>query len=135
MRLFKNDYRESHTLSVLKEPALFYHPPYGTMLEDELAWQFTKYLREEASVLHRARVQTSYAEFEVDFLVELGKQRIGFMCGGIESDNGRMETGFKDAMLIDGGGIDVIYRFRLDDLIYRIYDCLQLVASWNPGIV
>ena len=134
LRLFKSSSPEDQASSVLEEPALFYHPPYDTMRDDELAWQFTKYLNEGASVQDRARVQTPYAEFEVDFLVELGNHRIGFMCGHLESDNKRTESGFKDAMLIDAGGIDVIYRFCLDDLEHRIHDCLQVVAAWNPGL-
>lgn len=119
---------------VLEEPTLFYQPSYDTMLEDELAWHFTKYLAEDAAFQDHTRVQTPYAEFDVDFLVELGKQRIGFMCGHMESDNERAESGFKDALLIDAGGIDVVYRFRQEDLQLRLHDCLQIVAAWNPGL-
>ncbi len=134
LRLFKSSQVARPVVPILEEPTLFYQPPYQSMLEDELAWHFAKYLHEEASFQDYAKITTPYATFPVDFLVELGKQRIGFMCGLMEGDNERAESGFKDALLIDAGGVDVLYRFRVQDIRDRLHDCLQLVAVWNPGL-
>ena len=133
LRLYSRNLGDAYA-SVLEEPSLFYQPPYRTMLEDELAWHFTKYLHDEAAFQDSAKIRTPYAEFDVDFLVELGKQRIGFMCGLMDSENELAQSGFKDALLIDAGGLDVLYRFRKEDLEHRLHDCLQLVAAWNPGL-
>ena len=134
LRLLKNDIVTYAPPSVLEEPMLFYQPPYSSMLTDDLAWYLTRFLADGAGIQDQTRVQTPYAEFTVDFLIELGKHRIGFMIGHMDSDSERAESSFKDAMLIDSGGLDVIYRFRMYDLEERLYDCLQLVSAWNPSL-
>ena len=135
LRLLKNDTVQTITPpSVLEEPMLFYQPPYSSMLTDDLAWYFARFLADGASIQEQARVQTPYAEFTVDFLIELGKHRVGFMMGHMDSDNERAESSFKDAMLIDSGGLDVIYRFHTSDLEEHLYDCLQLVSAWSPSL-
>lgn len=134
LRLLKNDTANYTPFSVLEEPLLFYQPPYSSMLADDLAWYFTRFFADEASIQEQTRVQTPFAEFTVDFLIELGKNRIGFMLGHMDSDNELAESSFKDAMLIDSGGLDVIYRFRSYDLEERLYDCLQIISAWNPGL-
>ncbi|MBX2822545.1 MAG: hypothetical protein KTR29_22805 [Rhodothermaceae bacterium] len=134
LRLLRNDTSEYTPISVLEEPMLFYQPPYSSMLTDDLAWYFTRFLADNAGIQDQARVQTPYAEYTVDFLIELGKHRVGFMVGHMGDDNARAESSFRDAMLIDSGGLDVIYRFRAQDLEERLYDCLQLVCTWNPSL-
>ena len=134
LRLLKNDASNYAPPSVLEEPMLFYQPPYSNMLTDDLAWYFTRFLADGTGIQDQARVQTPYAEFTVDFLIELGKHRVGFMLGHMDNENERAESSFKDAMLIDSGGLDVIYRFRTDDLEERLYDCLQLISAWNPSL-
>ena len=135
LRLFKVDQHiPASTPQLFEEPSLFYQPPYHTMLEDDLAWHLTKYLADEAALQHNATIRTLYADYNVDFLVEFGKQRIGFMCGQMDWDTDHAIANFKDALLIDAGGVDVLYRFDTADLQERMHDCLQLVAAWNPAL-
>ena len=134
LRLLKKDTVERTPFSLLEEPMLFYQPPFSSMLADDLAWYFARFLADEAGIQEQSRVQTPFAEFTVDFFIELNKHRIGIMLGHLDNDNERAESSFKDAMLIDSGGLDVIYRFRNYDLEERLYDCLQVMSRWNPNL-
>ena len=103
------------------------------MFEAELAWQFTKYLVAEAIVEPQKSVVTVYAEKKIDIAIGLEGCRLGIMFNELGSTSARARSGFRDALLLEAGSVDVLYRFDKQDLQDRLHDCLLLVAKWNPA--
>ncbi len=117
---------------LLQEPALFYHPPYETGAEDDLAYQLVATLAEKAGLQYKVRMGTSYASFEVTFLVEHGRQRVGIQVTRASED--AVAAAFYDTLLVDAGLVDILYRIDEADLQSRLFDSLCLIARWNPGL-
>lgn len=118
----------------LQEPALFYHPPYETEAEDDLAYELVRTLDESAGLHYRPALATSYAAFDVTFVIEKGRQRIGILISREEEAIDPVEASFHDTLLVDAGLVDILYRFSEEDARERLYDVLCLVARWNPGL-
>ena len=128
----------------LAEPSLFYDPPYERPLEDEFAWHLVKYLSPVSGLLYQERIATPGGAFWVDFVIEHGSapgpvRRIGFECGDLEdasrdgehdSENDRL----RDALLVGTGALDVLYRFRGQDLLHRLHDALLIAAKWDGDL-
>ncbi len=104
------------------------------MNDFELSWQFTKYLDERATVSPRAHVDAPYTDYVIDYLIELGCVKVGFVCDHLASQTERILSGFRDALLVDAGYVHVLYRFSTQDLEERFQDCMLLVAKWNPDL-
>lgn len=119
---------------LLQEPALFYHPPYETEAEDDLAYQLVATLAEKAGLQYRAPMGTSYASFEVTFLVEHGRQRVGIQVTRSSEGQDAVDAAYHDTLLIDAGLVDILYRFDEADLQDRLFDGLCLIARWNPTL-
>ena len=114
------------------EASLFYDPPYERPLEDEFAWHLVKYLNPITGLRYQVPVETPCANVWVDFVVEHGSRRIGFELGPLdeaaaEDDQERL----RDALVLGAGALDVLYRFRAADLLYRPHDALHLAARWD----
>ncbi|MEZ4702386.1 MAG: hypothetical protein R2834_18785 [Rhodothermales bacterium] len=118
----------------LREPALFYHPPYETEAEDELAYHLVGTLDESAGLLYRPRLATSYASFDVAFVIEKGRQRIGIQVTRQAEPREPVDTAYHDTLLIDAGLVDILYRFDEADIEERLYDGLCVIARWNPSL-
>ena len=148
----------------LIEPSLFYDPPYERPLEDEFAWHLIKYLRPIAGLRYQVKVETPCTNAWVDFIVEHGARRIGFEIGSLEADTAAMSSSdrrrsgssisadegggsprniskgdeeqerYRDALVIGSGALDVLYRFRAADLLYRPHDALHLAAVWDQAL-
>ncbi|GAB5521336.1 MAG: hypothetical protein RhofKO_35870 [Rhodothermales bacterium] len=118
----------------LVEPSLFYDPPYERPLEDEFAWHLVKYLDPVAGLLYQERVETKAGAFWINFVVETGLRRIGFEVGELDADADTQHDHLRDALLVGSDGLDVVYRLRGRDLLYRLHDCLYLVAQWEPKL-
>ena len=41
---------------------------------------------------------------------------------------------YRDALVIGSGALDVLYRFRAADLLYRPHDALHVAAMWDPSL-
>ena len=117
----------------LIEPSLFYDPPYERPLEDEFAWHLIKYLRPIAGLRYQVKVETPCTNAWVDFIVEHGARRIGFEIGNLEKGDEEQER-YRDALVIGSGALDVLYRFRAADLLYRPHDALHLAAVWDQAL-
>lgn len=104
------------------------------MIDFDLSWQFTKYLDERATVYPRAHVDAPYADFVIDYLIEFGCVKVGFVCDHLTSQTERTLSGFRDALLVDAGFVHAVYRFTTHDLEERFQDCMLLVAKWNPDL-
>ena len=117
----------------LIEPSLFYDPPYERPLEDEFAWHLIKYLRPIAGLRYQVKIETPCTNAWVDFIVEHGARRIGFEIGSLEEGDEEQER-YRDALVIGSGALDVLYRFRAADLLYRPHDALHLAAVWDQSL-
>lgn len=128
----------------LIEPSLFYDPPYERPLEDEFAWHLVKYLRPIAGLRYQVKVETPCMNAWVDFVIEHGdpngRRRIGIEIGASVDDavaqeevDGEQER-YRDALVIGSGALDVLYRFRATDLLYRPHDALYVAAMWDPTL-
>ncbi len=118
---------------LLDEPSLFYDPPYADPVHDTFAWHLVKYLQPGSGL--RYQVEGPPAEpvdLGLDFVVERGAWRVGFMCGasaeGVEHDRRC------DALRIGRATIDVLYRLRAEDIEERLHDALLLVAKWDAAL-
>lgn len=118
----------------LVEPSLFYDPPYERPLEDEFAWHLVKYLTPISGLRYQVPVQTACANLWVDFVMEVGGRRIGFEISDLDTPTDEEEQRYRDALLLGSGALDVLYRFRAADLMYRIHDALLLAAGWDPDL-
>ncbi|MDX1548879.1 MAG: hypothetical protein R3247_17905 [Rhodothermales bacterium] len=131
-RLVKATAAEPHPQYL--EPSLFYDPPYERPLEDEFAWHLVKYLEPITGLRYQVRVETPCAPLWVDFVVEHGARRIGFELGEPETVAEAEQDRLRDALLLGAGGLDVLYRFRAPDLLYRPHDALHLAARWDRAL-
>ncbi len=118
----------------LIEPSLFYDPPYERPLEDEFAWHLIKYLRPITGLRYQVKVETPCTNAWVDFVVEHGARRIGFEIGSLDDETDAEQERYRDALVIGSGALDVLYRFRAADLLYRPHDALHLAAMWDPSL-
>ncbi len=116
------------------EPSLFYDPPYERPLEDEFAWQLVKYLQPITGLQYQVKIETPCANVWVDFVVEHGTRRIGFEIGSLHAETDPEQEGYRDALVIGSGALDVLYRFRGADLLYRPHDALLLAAAWDADL-
>ena len=118
----------------LIEPSLFYDPPYERPLEDEFAWHLIKYLKPITGLRYQVRVETPCTNAWVDFVVEHGTRRIGFEIGSLDDTPDEEQERYRDALVIGSGALDVLYRFRAADLLYRPHDALHLAAMWDASL-
>lgn len=118
----------------LIEPSLFYDPPYERPLEDEFAWHLVKYLQPIAGLRYQVKVETPCTNAWVDFVIEHGTRRIGFEVGSLDADTDAEQEKYRDALVLGSGALDVLYRFRAADLLYRPHDALHVAAMWDPTL-
>lgn len=118
----------------LAEPTLFYDPPYERPLEDEFAWHLVKYLQPISGLLYQEKVETPCVDVWLDFVVELDGRRVGFEITDLEEDADPEQERLRAALVLGSGRVDVLYRLRGADVLYRLHDALQLVAAWEPAL-
>ena len=117
-----------------REVSLFYDPPYENELDDRLARHLVAYLSPAASLEYKATAWTPYMSCRFDFLIDLGTRRIAIdytdtpddLAGALVEDN--------DALALGSGAVDMIFRVRGRDLEERMYDCLHVIAQWEPHL-
>ena len=62
-----------------------FDPPYESRLEENFAWDLTKYLSEAAVLRKQVEAVTPFATFRLDFVAETrGGSRVAFECDGKE---------------------------------------------------
>lgn len=119
---------------LLVEPSLFYDPPYERPLEDEFAWHLVKYLQPIIGLQYQVKVTTACSNAWIDFVVEAGSRRIGFEIGNLDPKVDAETLHYRDALVLGTGYLDVLYRFRGEDLMYRIHDALHLASKWDADL-
>jgi hypothetical protein len=117
------------TTPALKGP--FYDPPYDSPIEDLFAVNAVKYLHEDCQFDKQVEVPTILGTYRLDFLVTRGSRKMAVECDGKEFHD-KYRDEWRDALIFDAGGADVIYRLRGCDLTYHTEDLLYLMARWDP---
>lgn len=128
--------KKAATHPLLSEPSLFYDPPYERPIDDHLAWHLVKHLAPNCALQYRTVALTPDDCFRVDFLVEqeapgYGVRHFGLLCGPHEDED---EPALRDALVVGAGAVDVLYRFREEDLERHFYDALFLMSRWDPAL-
>lgn len=118
--------------ATLSEASLFYDPPYATPLDDALAWHLVKYLAPSHGLRYRVDVlgDGTAPDHGVDFVVEHGDRRTGLLVEGPDDD--RLDG--VAARVLATGHVDVLYRVRTSDVLYRLHDLLLLMSRWDPSL-
>lgn len=120
---------------------LVYDPPYERPIDDEFAWHLIKYLRTDAKLdyqvcvpLQMGLMNTDFGRLWIDFVVThdvAGKARCIAFDIEDRDDQGAGDPAWlrqRDALLVSRC-VDVLYRFRMVDVLHRLHDCLYLVAQ------
>lgn len=116
----------------LMEPSLFYDPPYDNSLDDTFAWHLVKYLAPTSGLRYKVSAPAAgRLRPGIDFLVEQGTRRIAFM---IDTPGAEADDRLHDGLLMGLGAVDVLYRFRAEDLSHRLHDVLYLASRWDPDL-
>lgn len=108
----------------------FYDPPYDSPIEDLFAFSAVKYLHEDCQFDKQVEVPTICGTYRLDFLVTRGGRKMAVECDGKDFHD-RYRDEWRDALIFDAGGADVIYRLRGCDLTYHTEDLLYLMARWD----
>ncbi|MBO1897593.1 hypothetical protein HNW13_017795 [Shewanella sp. BF02_Schw] len=112
---------------------VLYHPPYDSPIENRFAMWFAKYADDSITLTSQVNASTLCGLFVLDFVLEDDNgYRVGIECDGKEYHCENRDE-WRDAMILGGGHIDVIYRLRGVDINYRIEDCLYLLAKLEPS--
>jgi len=109
----------------------FYDPPYGTRVEDELAWQLVKYLKSQSHFHSQVQVSTPCGSFSLDIVLEYQGRFICIECGSADDE---IEDRFRDAIVMGSASFDALYRFRIEDISCHMDDLLFLLSSWHPEL-
>ena len=104
------------------------------MQEHEWSWHLSTFLRQEATIQHRVCIETPFATFDIDYFIEIGGRKLGLMFGKLDEMSQRAYSAFRDALLIDAGVVDILYRFDVTAFNEHLQDCLALIARWNPEL-
>jgi hypothetical protein len=117
-----------------REVALFYDPPYENEVDDRLARHLVAYLTPAASLEYKANVWAAYSACSFDFMIDLGTRRIAIDYSATPDDLAGALVEDNDALALGAGIIDIVFRIRGRDLEERMYDCLHLIAQWEPNL-
>jgi len=102
-------------------------------LEELFAQNIEKYLSPNAEIYPQFPVKTLLGNFRLDFVVEVMGKKVGFECDGKEfHDDYRDE--WRDGMILEAGGVDIIYRFRGKDIFSFLEDCIYVVFENDPWL-
>lgn len=116
------------------EVTLFYDPPYESDLDDAMARFLVAYLVPAASLSYRAEVWSACGTSRFDFLIDLGTRRIAmdYTDTPVNLETALVED--NDALALGSGNVDVVLRVRRQDLEERLFDCLHVLAKWEPSL-
>lgn len=112
-----------------------YDPPYDSPIEELLAWNLDKYIGDDVVFDKQAEVVTPFATFRIDLVARTpGGWRVGFECDGKEFHQDWMRDEFRDCLILGNKAVDVIYRFRGQDLHYHVEDCIYAACHQDSAI-
>lgn len=112
-----------------------YKPPYDSPLEDSFAWHISKYLGNRTTLAKQVQTATSFGTFFLDFVSRSPSgRRVAFECDGRDFHRDPVRDICRDAVVLDSGAVDAVYRLRGQDLHYHLEDCLYVLARWEPRL-
>ena len=119
------------------EEALFYAPPYESLLADRLARHLVRHLQPSCGLLHETVALTPRNCFRLDFLIETkgtvrGIERAGIVLGERPEAEGAPDL--YDALVVGSGAVDVLYRFDPEGLDAHLADALYLMSEHTPAL-
>ena len=124
--------KRMNTTTQTSPASFFYDPPYARPLEDELAWHLVKYLNDLIGFDYQVKVRTPAGAQHIDFVLTAANAlRVGLEVSELDDE---IEYAWRDALVIGSSALDVLYRFRAADLLYRPHDALYLTAQWDPTL-
>lgn len=115
-----------------------FDPPYDSPIENDFAYNIVKYLDNDVTFDKQVSVDTVCGRFRLDFIAHRSRRRIGFECDGKEFHDNYVGCSardrWRDALILETGVVEVIYRFPGKDLVYNINDCLFILAACEPQL-
>lgn len=105
-----------------------YNEPYDSPIEQAFAWIACKRLRGDVVLHKQVPVTTMCGNFRIDLVADaIDGRRIAFECDGKDYHNRRRDE-WRDALILDTGRCDVIYRLRGQDLCFRLDDVVYALS-------
>lgn len=103
--------------------------------QQELDIALGKYLADNVIVDRNVSIPTMVEPLTANFLITFGPKRFAlrFIEKNREQDRTINLVEYQAAALL-GSGIGVIYDFKPNDIARNIYDCLYVVARFNPEL-
>jgi hypothetical protein len=112
-----------------------FDPPYDSPIEETLAWNLSKYLADDVRLRKRVEVDTGFAKFYLDLVVEsTSGGRRAFECDGRDYHKDPLRDECRDALILETKAVFAIYRFRGQDLHHHLDDCLYYVLNNDPWL-
>lgn len=109
----------------------------GTWPESPIEDRFERGLRPvlhpEADFRGQVEIATRCGEFRVDYLVTCRSRRVVFECDGREFHEETVDE-VRDALILGTPYVDVVYRIRGVDIMYRLMDCVALLSRMEPPL-
>lgn len=96
-------------------------------IEDIFYDEIQKLIVPEAQIIRQAVCKTGIGTFRLDFLVKVGKRKIGFECDG-KAFHEETRDSERDKAIIESGHADRIYRIRGFDIVYHFHDAMDLIS-------
>jgi len=95
-------------------------------IEDIFYAEVQKLIVPDAVIFRQPECITRNGTFYLDFLIQVGKRRVGFECDGKDfHDNVRDSS--RDKAIIESGYANRIYRLRGRDIVFHFYDAMDLI--------
>ena len=92
-----------------------YSPPYGSPIEDMLAWSFSKHLADGVTLQTQHEIATFAGRFRLDFLATCSERLIGLECDGAAFHDYTRDM-FRDSIILGCSSIAAIYRIGGADI-------------------
>lgn len=107
-------------------------PPSESPIEHDLEWALQKYLKPDVTLERQRPVSTRWGRFRSDLALIHSGLRVGLECDGVMFHDPYRDE-WRDALMLGTRGIDAVVRFAGQDLVYRIDDCVFVIASLYPS--
>jgi very-short-patch-repair endonuclease len=108
---------------------------WGTWPESPIEDRFERGLRpvlhSEADSRGQVEIVTRCGTFRVDYLVACRSRRVVFECDGRGFHEESVDE-VRDALILGTSSVDVVYRIRGVDIMYRLMDCMALLSQMEP---
>ena len=102
-------------------------------LEEFFIHHLEKYISHQTVIIPQYKVKTVTGNFRLDFVLQIGERKIGIECDGKDFHH-EWHDELRDAMILGGGAVDTIYRFRGKDIHTFIDDCIYIIYFYDKDL-